>query len=88
MNYTTIAANCAAQRQASLFDGDEAPSFELTEYDTAEDLGRADTERAAAYGATFAESGDDWIARAPSGVSFKEATREGAAAALCNYFGL
>ena len=86
--FTTTAAKCAAQRQTSMFGDDEAPPLALTEYDTAEELGRADTERATIYGATFRESGDDWLAVAPSGVSFKDATREGAAAAFCNYFGL
>ena len=86
--FTTTAAKCAAQRQASMFSDDEAPPLALTEYETAESLGTSDTERAASYGATFRESGDDWLAVAPSGVSFKDATREGAAAAFCDYFSL
>ena len=54
----------------------------------AEDLGRVDSERATQYGAVFRESGDDWIARAPSGVAFKASTKEEAAVLFCEYFNL
>lgn len=65
--FTTTAAKCAAQRQASMFGDDEAPPLALTEYPTPADAAEAAAlqhdDDAETLGAMLARCGDEHLQR-------------------------